>query len=189
MACRNDEPARSALAIRVIVSGSCLLKAFSRPPLRRLSQKRGMKKPMNPPIEPDERAAEGRDERRQKDHEERDAERRGGPDHQELGRLELEVGPGDLAREVGAEVALLDDPVQVRQRLALGDQVADRALPGASRPSSRLRGRGGVALESVGDAGAAGARDPDRDEQDGQRGDAGHREGQLAPWSVASSGA
>ena len=28
MAWRNDEPARSALAISVIVSGSCLLKAF-----------------------------------------------------------------------------------------------------------------------------------------------------------------
>ena len=28
MACRNDEPARSALAISVIVSGSCLLNAL-----------------------------------------------------------------------------------------------------------------------------------------------------------------
>ena len=36
---------------------------------------------------------------------------------------------------------------------------------------------GGVALEAVGDARASGARDTDRDEQDGQRGDARHREG------------
>ena len=50
MACRNDEPARSALAIRVIVSGSCLLKAFRRPLLRRPSQKRGSQKPMSAPM-------------------------------------------------------------------------------------------------------------------------------------------
>ncbi len=49
MACRNEEPARRALAISVIVSGSCLLNAFRRPFLRRLSQKRGNMKPMSMP--------------------------------------------------------------------------------------------------------------------------------------------
>src|SRR6478752_7196454 len=46
---RNEEPARRPLASRVIVSGSCLLNAPSRPALRRLSQKRGSRKPRNAP--------------------------------------------------------------------------------------------------------------------------------------------
>ena len=50
IACRKDDPARSALAIRVIVSGSCLLNAPRRPLLRRPSQKRGSRKPMKPPM-------------------------------------------------------------------------------------------------------------------------------------------
>ena len=50
IAWRNEEPARSALAIRVIVSGSCLLKALRRPLLRRLSQKRGSRKPISAPM-------------------------------------------------------------------------------------------------------------------------------------------
>ena len=50
MAWRNDDPARRALAMSVMVSGSCLLKAPSRPFLRRRSQKRGMKKPIRMPI-------------------------------------------------------------------------------------------------------------------------------------------
>jgi hypothetical protein len=50
IACRNDEPARSAFASSVIVSGNCLLNALSRPFLRRFSQKRGRKNPTNPPI-------------------------------------------------------------------------------------------------------------------------------------------
>ena len=62
------------------------------------------------------------------------ADDRAGPDDQELGRLELEVGARDVAGEVRPEVAVLDDLVQVRERLALGDQVADRALAGAARP-------------------------------------------------------
>src|SRR2546423_2985825 len=49
MACRNDEPALSALAMRVIVSGRFLLKALRRPPFRRPSQRRGRKKPTMPP--------------------------------------------------------------------------------------------------------------------------------------------
>ena len=47
---RNDEPARSAFAIRVIVSGSCLLNEPRRLDLRRLSQKRGIQNPMSSPI-------------------------------------------------------------------------------------------------------------------------------------------
>ena len=50
IACRNEEPARRALASSVIVSGSCLLNALRRLPLRRFSQKRGRKNPMNAPI-------------------------------------------------------------------------------------------------------------------------------------------
>ena len=49
IAWRNEEPARRALAMRVIVSGSCLLKAESRPFLRRPSQKRGSQKPRSTP--------------------------------------------------------------------------------------------------------------------------------------------
>ena len=60
MACRNDEPARSALAISVIVSGSCLLNALRRPALRRPSQKRGSMKPIERPDQQDERVAAAR---------------------------------------------------------------------------------------------------------------------------------
>ena len=49
IACRNEDPARSALAMSVIVSGSILLKALRRPFLRRPSQKRGRKKPIRAP--------------------------------------------------------------------------------------------------------------------------------------------
>ena len=56
IAWRKDDPARSALATSVIVSGSCLLKALSRPDLRRFSQIRGA---MNPRIRPPIRAMIG----------------------------------------------------------------------------------------------------------------------------------
>ena len=68
MACRNDEPARRAFAIRVIVSGSCLLNASRRPFLRRASQKRGRKKPMSAADQQDERVAEGRQHDREEEH-------------------------------------------------------------------------------------------------------------------------
>ena len=42
--------------------------------------------------------------------------------------LSLQVGAGDVAGEVRAEVALLDDPVEAGERLALGDQLGDAAL-------------------------------------------------------------
>ena len=123
IACRNDEPARSALAIRVIVSGSCLLNALSRPFLRRLSQKRGSRKPTKAPIEQHDRVAQARADDRQRQHHQRDADDRAAPDEEELARLELEVGASDVARQVRAEVALLDDLVEVGQRRALGEQI------------------------------------------------------------------
>ncbi len=49
IAWRKDEPARRAFAMRVIVSGSCLLNALMRPDLRRPSQKRGSMKPTRVP--------------------------------------------------------------------------------------------------------------------------------------------
>ncbi len=71
----------------------------------------------------EERVPQGRQEGRQEEHRDRDADDRRGPDHEELGRLELEVGSRDVTREVRAEVALLDDPVQAVEGLALGDQL------------------------------------------------------------------
>ena len=78
-----------------------------------------------------------------------------GPDREELGRLELEVGAGEVAGEVRPEVALLDDPVEAGERHALGDQLGDAALAGRRRPCSVGRLPDGVALEAVGDARAA----------------------------------
>src|SRR6478672_786468 len=46
---RNDEPARRPFARSVIVSGSCLLNAFRRPPFRRPSQNRGSMNPIKTP--------------------------------------------------------------------------------------------------------------------------------------------
>ena len=112
MAWRNDEPARSALAISVIVSGSCLLNAPSRRALRRLSQNRGSRKPISAPMIRNS----GLPERRQtteKEHQQRDADDRRGPQGEELADLELQVGSGDVAGEVRAEVALLDDLVEL----------------------------------------------------------------------------
>ena len=79
MACRNDEPARRALAMSVIVSGSCLLNASRRPLLRRSSQKRGRRNPMSAADQQEQRVAEGRQERRQHEHDERDADDRAAP--------------------------------------------------------------------------------------------------------------
>ena len=50
IAWRNEEPARSAFAIRVIVSGSCLLNEPRRLDLRRPSQKRGSMNPISAPM-------------------------------------------------------------------------------------------------------------------------------------------
>src|SRR5664279_3484204 len=50
IACRNDDPARRAFAMSVIVSGNCLLKALSRPVRRRPSHIRGIYRPMKKPM-------------------------------------------------------------------------------------------------------------------------------------------
>src|SRR5262245_60466649 len=50
MAWRNEEPARRALAISVMVSGSCLLNELSRLDFRRFSQKRGSMNPIRAPM-------------------------------------------------------------------------------------------------------------------------------------------
>ena len=121
MACRNDEPARSALAIRVIVSGSCLLKALRRPLLRRFEPEAREQEADEGADEQDERVAERREERRSSRNMTTGTPTiAADPDEEELGRLELEVGARELAREVGAEVALLDDLVEVGQRLRSG---------------------------------------------------------------------
>ena len=59
MACRNDEPDRSALAMSVMVSASAPLKALRRLPLRRLSQKRGIHQPTTTPTSVGQRVAQG----------------------------------------------------------------------------------------------------------------------------------
>ena len=48
------------------------------------------------------------------DHDRWHADHRRGADRQELGRLKDQVGASELAREVGAPVALLDDAVEAR---------------------------------------------------------------------------
>ena len=70
--------------------------------------------------QPQQRAAEERDERAEHDHDQRHADDRGEADGQELGRLESDIGARELAGQVGAPVALLDDTVEVGQ--------GDRAL-------------------------------------------------------------
>ena len=111
IACRNDEPARSALAISVIVSGNCLLKAFSRPLMRRLSQKPRDAEADERADQQDERIAERPDSRIEKM-----SIPTGTPTTEPIQmqrnsrRLELEVGSGDVACEVGAEVAAARRP-------------------------------------------------------------------------------
>ena len=167
MAWRNDDPARSALAISVIVSGSCLLNAPSRPLRRRASQNRGRKNPTTMPIS---RTSGFRSVGTKAD---RNRSRSGtptidaGPDRQELGRLEMEVGARDVARDVGPEVAPLDGLVEAREGLALGDQLGNATLTGRARGTG-LWPRRGVPLEAVGDARPPGHRDAHRDDHDGQ---------------------
>ena len=125
---RNEEPARRPLASSVIVSGSCLLNAPRRPALRRFSQKRGSKNPRNAPTSSASGLRSAGSAERHDDEQERDADDRADPDREELGRLELQVGPGDVAGEVRPEVALLDDLVELGEGDALGEQVGDAAL-------------------------------------------------------------
>ena len=60
MAWRNEEPARSALAIRVIVSGSCLLNAFEPAALAAAQPEAREQEADEAADEQDERAAERR---------------------------------------------------------------------------------------------------------------------------------
>src|SRR4029078_3864858 len=86
------------------------------------------------------------------------------PDREELAGLELEVGAGDVAGEVRPEVALLDDPVELRQGRARGEHVLDAALAGRR---GGLVLAGCVAFEAGADRGAAAGRgDADRDQED-----------------------
>ena len=77
-------------------------------------------------MKPEERADEQHDRVPERGHDEpddeqqdREAEDRGGPDAEELGRLELEVRGAEVAEQVRAEVALLDDLVELGQRRGL----------------------------------------------------------------------
>ena len=69
-----------------------------------------------------------------------------GPDGEELADLELEVGSRDLAGEVGPEVAALDNPVELSERDARRDHLAETARAGRGRSGPITTG--GVALES-----------------------------------------
>ena len=130
IAWRNEEPARSALAISVIVSGSCLLNDLRRPDLRRPSQKRGSMKPTSRPI------SRTSGLRRAGKATEKATIRSGTPIvvAAQMTRysltLSLQVRARDLAGEVGAEVALLDDLVELLHRLAGLERLGDAAGPG-----------------------------------------------------------
>ena len=93
-----------------------------------------------------QRVAEGREHDRQHHARQRQAEGGAGPDHQVLAGLEAQVGAGDLARQVRAEVPLLDDLVQLVERLAGLERAGEATLAarGGGRRSVRLAG--GVAL-------------------------------------------
>src|SRR6185312_7665118 len=97
------------------------------------------------------------------------------PDEQVFGWLQAQVGARELPREVRSEIAALDDLVEVGERLALLDEVGDRALALRRRLAAVTATRG-IALETVGDAGAAGAGDAERDQDDREGGDAGDGE-------------
>ena len=138
IAWRNEEPARSALAIRVIVSGSCLLNDLRRLDLRRPSQKRGSMNPISAPTSSTiglPRVGSTTDSM---------SITSGTPSvvpaqiDEVLGRLEPQVGAGDLARQVGAEVALLDDLVELVERLArlrcACGEAARRPMPTSASP-------------------------------------------------------
>ena len=117
MDCRNEEPARSELAMSVMVSARRLLKALRRSLLRRFSQKRGSHQPMTtaatyasglPSVGRMRGAQQERDRGQAHDGTHADGE--------ELGGLEGQVGARQLAGQVGAPVASLDDLVEVEER-------------------------------------------------------------------------
>src|SRR5664280_1908931 len=77
-----------------------------------------------------DRVLERREEEPEDEHENGDPDDRADPYQEVLADLELEVRAGELAGDVRPEVALLDHPVERRDRGRLREHVADRALPG-----------------------------------------------------------
>ena len=130
---RNDEPARRALARSVIVSGSCLLNALEAAALAAAEPEARQQEADEGADDQRERRPQRRQAEREDDEQERNADDRCAPDGEELGRLELEVGAGELAGEVRPEVALLDDPVELGE----GDALLDAAR--RCRPGPRIR--------------------------------------------------
>ena len=146
MAWRNDEPARSAFAISVTVSGSCLLNALSRDRLAVVEPEPRRHEPDEQPDEQDDRVLERRHDEADEEHHDRHADGQAGPDREVLGRLELEVGGAEVAQQVRAEVALLDDLVELGEGGRLRDELGDAAagpalgLAGLRRPRRSARG-------------------------------------------------
>src|SRR6185369_14252695 len=115
---------------------------------------------------------------------ERDSDDGDRPDREELAGLELEVGAGDVAGEVRPEVALLDDPVELRQGRARGEHVLDATLAGRR---GGLVLAGCVAFEAGADRGAAAGRgDADRDQEDRGSGNPGDSKRQWIHGSASS---
>ena len=132
-----------------------------------------------------ERAAQRRQRQRRDDEQERQADDRADPDREELGRLELQVRPGDVAGKVRPEVALLDDLVQLGEGDALGQQVGDAAR--AARLGLAALASRGIPLEAGAHPGAAaGRRDADRDQEDRGGRDGGNGQGHGIHGSASS---
>jgi len=149
----------------MIVSGSCLLIALRAAVLAPAQPDPRDHEADEPADEDEDRVAERRDEDRQDEHEDRHPDGDACPDREVLADLEAEVRPGELARQVRAEVALLDDLVEIRQRGALGDEIREPALPGAGLGTFLPARR--VALQAGADARpAAGGGDAEGDEDD-----------------------
>ena len=141
------------LAMSVMVSARSSLNALRRLPLRRLSQKRGSHQPTTAR---DERTRAGCRARAGRSRPGRTTTAgmptmRRGADGQELAGLECEVGARQLARQVGAPVAPLDDAVEARQRprrpkSCPGPTARLARCPSSSRscrPPARRSARGG----------------------------------------------
>ena len=77
------------------------------------------------PAQEHDRVAEGREDDREGQHDEGHPHDRGGPDEEVLADLEVQVGPGEVAGEVGPEVALLDGLVEGVERLVARDHLAE----------------------------------------------------------------
>ena len=190
MAWRNEEPARSALAIRVIVSGSCLLNALRRLDLRRPSQKRGSMNPISAPTTQHDRVAQGR-EARPRGPASRPGRRSWCPTQITMYsdglscRSARAISRARLAPKSRCSTTLLS------WVSAWLDAIAAARPPSPDgRRAGRLGLGRGVALEAGVDARAApGHRDAHRDQQDRERGDAGDERGSWCPRMAASRSA